>query len=231
MTVDLADRLGLDELRGAFLRFTSVAFRLLPAGRIGTLLEIGCGRGACLVHLAELSRATVVGIDPDPAALARAQVEVRRRGLADRVALARGSILEPALCLRAVDLVWGEGVLHLLPLEPALARCRELLRPGGFLVSAETSRWHAGHREQFARAGFAELGRVDWAAGCWWTEYYLPLLGRVETLENSLPPAEQDGLRRYRREIAEVAGDPGAADCVHVVFAPVHDSPAVVRGR
>jgi SAM-dependent methyltransferase len=218
MTVDLIAELGIDELRGAFLRYTEAAFRLLPRDRVGAILEIGCGRGACLLHLARISRAVLVGVDVDETALHRARAVLDAAALADRISLWHASLLDAPLPEQGFDVVWEEGVLHLLPLGPALDRCRSLLRPGGFLVSAETVRWHSGHHGTFARTGFSELGRVTWEPRCWWTEYYRPLRARVEALRATLPRKTAGQLRPYEAEIAAAAGDPAATNCAHVVF-------------
>lgn len=231
MTADLAARLGIEELRSRFLKYTTEAFNLLPSGRIGSILEIGCGRGTCLVHLAGLSEATLVGVDIDATALARAQAAIDTRGLTDRITVRPGSILDPALPRHAFDLIWEEGVLHIVDLATALAGCRDLLRPDGLLVSGETVLWHGDHHEAFARAGFEERNRIAWEPGCWWTDYYQPLQRRVEELTAALRPEEMAELRRYEDEIATVAGNPRAADCVHVIFrvTPRASSASAVR--
>jgi SAM-dependent methyltransferase len=82
-------------------------------------LDVGCGAGTLLAAL--VGRLPhVEGIDRDPAMAARSGA--RRADLFDLPA-------EPAY-----DVVTAVAVLHHLPLEPALARLRSLLRPGGRLL-------------------------------------------------------------------------------------------------
>ena len=82
-------------------------------------LDVGCGAGTLLAAL--VGRLPhVEGIDRDPAMAAWSGA--RRADLFDLPA-------EPAY-----DVVTAVAVLHHLPLEPALARLRSLLRPGGRLL-------------------------------------------------------------------------------------------------
>ncbi len=109
--------------------------RSLPPGA-SRVLDVGCGRGA-LVHALSARVAQVDGIDPDRemAYLAaqrcreHASVTIRRRTLAEHAAdeLAR----HPGGAYDAITMV---ASLHHMELEAALARSRDLLRPGGRLL-------------------------------------------------------------------------------------------------
>lgn len=100
-----------------------------------TVLEIGTGTGSVLLLVARVAPdATVIGLDPDPEALAvagrklrRAGVEARLdRGYADRLPYPDGS----------VDRVLSSFMLHHLPpdaQQAALREVRRVLAPGGRL--------------------------------------------------------------------------------------------------
>ncbi|WP_209306361.1 class I SAM-dependent methyltransferase [Blastococcus sp. CT_GayMR19] len=99
------------------------------------VLEIGCGTGNLLLA-AKRSQpaATVVGVDPDLTALARAQRKAHRRGLA--VQLDRGYADELPYADDSVDVVLSSFMLHHVPAdrrEPAMREVRRVLRPGGAL--------------------------------------------------------------------------------------------------
>jgi len=110
-----------------------VAQASLPSD--GTVLEIGCGTGNVLVLAGRAAPgATLIGLDPDPDALAvakrktaRAGLEVRLdQGYADRLPYADGS----------VDRVLSSFMLHHLPGPQkldALREVRRVLAPGGSL--------------------------------------------------------------------------------------------------
>lgn len=99
-------------------------------------LDVGCGRGLLARELAGHCD-HVVAIDPDEEALEHA------RGLGDaggRIEYVRGDILRYPLPEQSFDLIAAVATLHHLPLEPALSRFAELLKPGGVLVVIGLSR-------------------------------------------------------------------------------------------
>src|SRR5687768_2037949 len=111
------------------------------------VLEIGCGTGNLLL-LAKQTQpaATVVGVDPDLAALARASRKARRRGLA--VQLDRGYADELPYADNSVDVVLSSFMLHHVPAdrrEQAIREVRRVLRPGGALqlVDIDAAAGHA----------------------------------------------------------------------------------------
>jgi release factor glutamine methyltransferase len=81
-------------------RPTSEALVAAAAALIGDrparVADVGTGSGAIAVALAAaLPRAAIVATDTSPAAVALARANVRRLGLADRVTVLRGDLLEP----------------------------------------------------------------------------------------------------------------------------------------
>jgi len=81
-------------------RPTSEALVAAAAALIGDrparVADVGTGSGAIAVALAAaLPRAEIVATDTSPAAVALARANVRRLGLADRVTVLRGDLLEP----------------------------------------------------------------------------------------------------------------------------------------
>ena len=148
------------------------------------VLEIGCGTGTLLLTAKQAQpAATVVGVDPDLTALARAQRKARRRGLA--VQLDRGYADELPYADDSVDVVLSSFMLHHVPAdrrEPAMREVRRVLRPGGALhlvdiggADAPADGWIArrAHRHELTsenfgggipdllrRAGFADVSET-----------------------------------------------------------------------
>ena len=99
-----------------------------------TAVDVGCGTGNLLMHLARVFP-TAVGIEPDPdtarAAASRsstrsgARVEQRRFGT------------EPS---QAYDLIVFVASLHHMPMEETLRRARDAVRPGGRVVIVGVAR-------------------------------------------------------------------------------------------
>lgn len=101
-----------------------------------TVLEIGCGTGNLLVAAADAQPgATLVGLDPDAAALERARAKGRRRQRRFRVELGYADDLPNPD--GSVDRVLSAFMFHHLPHEAKIAmvhEVRRVLAPGGQLL-------------------------------------------------------------------------------------------------
>lgn len=99
------------------------------------ILEIGCGTGNLALLVKRLCPgAEVVGLDPDPKALARAKRKAERKGLA--LDLGRGFAEELPYADASFDRVLSAFMFHHLgPDEKAetLSEVRRVLKPGGSL--------------------------------------------------------------------------------------------------
>lgn len=93
-------------------------------------LDVGCGRGDLLAAL-HTRVAQVEGIDSDAA---MAQVARERFEAVPGVSVRQAAFPADAGTGAVYDAITMLAVLHHLELEPALARCAQLLRPGGRLL-------------------------------------------------------------------------------------------------
>ncbi|MCT1477250.1 bifunctional 2-polyprenyl-6-hydroxyphenol methylase/3-demethylubiquinol 3-O-methyltransferase UbiG [Microbacterium sp. p3-SID336] len=104
--------------------------RIAARGSTEDALDVGCGEGLLVQRLAPLFT-TVTGIDPDPAAIARAQDRLRG---AHRAKVALSSFADFDAADRRFDLITFVATLHHMDLRPTLAKTARLLRPGGTLA-------------------------------------------------------------------------------------------------
>lgn len=103
--------------------------RLLPDVRGLRVLDVGCGAGRYLDLLAERGASRLVGLDPEPAMLART---------AGRAPVACAGLPRLPLPSAAFDLaVCALVVGHLPDLPGALSELARVLRPGGTLVYSD----------------------------------------------------------------------------------------------
>jgi ubiquinone/menaquinone biosynthesis C-methylase UbiE len=124
---DLMTRLmGADKARTELLDRSNIG----PGHRV---LEVGCGTGSLLIKLKRLYPGTdVVGLDPDPKALARARHKAARaavsvqldRGFGDELPYAEASFDRVLSCLMFHHVPTGEK-------DKMLREIRRVLRPGG----------------------------------------------------------------------------------------------------
>jgi len=212
--IHIEDALRIDDLQAGFLDHSRRAYALLPALDRPRVLDIGCGSGLPTIELARLSGGEVIGIDTDRTALSSLRQRIDRAGLSRRVSAVNASLCALAFLAESFDLLWAEGVLHLLDPCESLPACHRLLKPGGFLVMHETIAWFDGVKERLGSFGFRLVGQHLLPRYCWWTDYYAPLEANIRALrevhrdEMSLPGQ----LARYEIEVSMVKADPGRFD-------------------
>ena len=116
-----------DDVWNHNLQYQKVLLRAMPDG-CRSALDIGCGQGFLLVHLADRAD-EVVGIDEHAPSLEEA---AERTALFDNVRLVEGDAMTYDFGQR-FDAVFSIAALHHLPLEAGLERMKRLTSPGGVL--------------------------------------------------------------------------------------------------
>jgi ubiquinone/menaquinone biosynthesis C-methylase UbiE len=106
------------------------------------VLDLGCGTGTLTIAIARAEPgAALVGLDADPKILARARRKAAEAGA--EIDFVEGLAQDPLLPHGAFDAVVASLLFHHLrpaDKEIALAKARELLRPGGRLHIADWGR-------------------------------------------------------------------------------------------
>jgi SAM-dependent methyltransferase len=171
--------------------------------RSPAILDMGCGVGGQTLCLAELTSGTIVAIDNHAPWIERLGRTIAQRGLAGRVRPLVADMAQPNLPPASFDLIWSEGALYNIGLEPALGVCRSLLRPRGHLVFTDAV-WRKENPPDDVRASFAQdYPQMGWTADvlrmlqgsgfellghftlpdqAWWDDFYTPMLARVREL-------------------------------------------------
>jgi SAM-dependent methyltransferase len=107
------------------------------------ILDIGCGTGSLALLVKQICpEADVIGLDPDPAVLARARRKARKSGVPLRLVqgFARAEVLRE---LRPIAKIASSLVLHQVPVPEKIAildACFAALRAGGELHLADYGR-------------------------------------------------------------------------------------------
>ncbi|GHF30521.1 methyltransferase [Amycolatopsis deserti] len=118
--------------------------RAVPDG-CGDALDVGCGDGLLARKLTARAK-RVTGIDSSPEMIARAREQ------AGGPEFVEGDFLTADLPAEGYDFICSVATIHHMDFEPALARMRDLLRPGGTLIvvglareatAADWARWAA----------------------------------------------------------------------------------------
>ncbi|MFC4764787.1 class I SAM-dependent methyltransferase [Dyella koreensis] len=110
----------------------------LPQG--GVLLDVGCGQGRSFRLLRDAFRPDrMIGLDADPHSLALARDEAQREGI--EAELVTGDCARIELPDASVDIVFCHQTFHhLVEQERALAEFWRVLKPGGLLLFAESTK-------------------------------------------------------------------------------------------
>ncbi|MFJ6621379.1 class I SAM-dependent methyltransferase [Kitasatospora sp. NPDC091335] len=129
------------------------------------IVDVGCGTGSLAVLLGRAEpRATVIGVDPDPAVLRLARRKAAAAGAAPDFRTGMGDAVADLVGDGTADTVVSSLVLHQCPLpakQAILAAMHRTLRPGGKLVIADFGRQRtAAMRLAFRIVQFAD-GKED----------------------------------------------------------------------
>jgi SAM-dependent methyltransferase len=117
--------------------------RLIPAGKRPVrpvVLDVGCGQGKSFRHLQELfAPQRMIGIDFEQACIDRALEQAKKDDVA--VQVQRGDVAALALEDASIDVVFCHQTFHHLTRQrEALAEFNRVLKPGGLLLFAESTR-------------------------------------------------------------------------------------------
>jgi ubiquinone/menaquinone biosynthesis C-methylase UbiE len=123
-------RVAINDLRGLFQD-------PLPAKPV--LLDAGCGQGKSFQYLHSVfAPSRILGVDADPHSLRLSGEEAQRRGL--NVELIGGDCAALPVPDASVDMVLCHQTFHhLVEQEQALAEFHRVLKPGGYLLFAEST--------------------------------------------------------------------------------------------
>jgi DNA-binding transcriptional ArsR family regulator len=151
------DTLGRDYLPGrTWEGFARAVLQMLPPRRIA---DLGIGAGDISLLLARRAE-RVIGVDHDPRALADLAARAEALGLADRLVLREGDLVDPPIEPHEVDVWLLSQVLHLVA-EPAraLRAAASRLEPGGTVVVLDL----LAHTESWvqARLGHQHMGFTE----------------------------------------------------------------------
>ncbi|HEX8590438.1 class I SAM-dependent methyltransferase [Pseudomonas sp.] len=124
-------------LRVAINDLRSLFSEALPQNPV--LLDAGCGQGKSFQYLQSAFKPTkILGIDADPLSLQLSAEEARRRGL--NVELIGSDCAALQLPDASVDMVFCHQTFHhLVEQEQSLAEFYRVLKPGGYLLFAEST--------------------------------------------------------------------------------------------
>lgn len=215
--------LDAEGLRSVFLKYTRKAFENLPKIDDPHILDVGCGTGIPTLELARLSNGKIIGIDIDQRALDKLNLKIKQEGLSDRVKVYNRSIYDMKFEDEMFDIIWEEGVIHLLDLKKALTECNRVLKLNGFMITGEATNWADKKLKYFPKFGFKLVKQIPWEKECWWTEYYAPLEKKINILRKKHENLDDIvEIKQHLKEIEMVKKDTTGFDCVTYIMQKVN---------
>lgn len=115
-------------------RYDTLLLSLIPAEST-RVLDVGCGTGRLSSAIVTNDR-EVLGIDISSAMIERA----RGKGTSRSLSFVCGDFLAWPLDDRSFDCIVSAATLHHLPIEPAIRKMVQILRPGGRLIVQDLRR-------------------------------------------------------------------------------------------
>lgn len=194
-----------DTFRAHLLKYTTLAYSLLPKLDSPRILDAGCGTGVPTVHLAEISGGTIVAIDTDSAAIAKLAEKLTHKGLSNRVQLINAPMENLPFDKESFDIVWAEGSISHLGFEAALRLLGTYAKVGGFVVLHDEAGDYMHKISTVKATGYVLLGFFLLSHIVWWDEYYKHLDVSLASADSVCPPHALDAIEK---ELEDYSKDP-----------------------
>ena len=140
---------------------TLKGFRAIPPNAdINRILDIGCGKGAASLVLAEACNAQITAVDNHAPFLKSLKNKSVKLGLVDRITPVNASMLELPYPDQSFDLLWAEGTAYIMGVKNALREWKRLLPIGGYLFFSDavlTTDQPSPECVEFWKAGYPDM--------------------------------------------------------------------------
>jgi len=178
------------------------------------ILDIGCGYGGQTIELSRLCDGEFIGIDIDKKALDEFLLKIDKVGLSDRIKIKNISLYNTGFPDEKFDILWEEGVLHLLDVKKSYTECNRLLKKDGYLVMFETIKYMDKKLKKIIKFGFELVNHFLLPEEAWWIEYYQPLEEKIKELKIKYKDSKDlEKLKPFESEIEMVRPNVKEFDC------------------
>ena len=210
MSENVSSKINVDSLRKRFIKYTRIAFQMLPKLEQPSILDVGCGSGLPTLELTRLSNGKIIGADIDQTQLEKLNRKIAEAGFSHRVKTINCSLFEMKFQDESFDIIWAEGSIWMIGFEEGLKKWRPLLKPQGFLVIHDLIKTVKNKLENVQSYGYNLINQFMLPKDAWWTEYYQPLENRIKKLSKKYGNSSKalKALRKYQNEIDRVKKNP-----------------------
>ena len=207
-----------EHLRVNFLKYTREAFRFLPEMKKPKILDIGCGSGILSIELARLTDGNIYAIDVDQSLLDRFRGVINKENLANRITLKRMDLIKNNFPDNYFDLIWEEGVVHIIGFKKSFTACHRILKQGGYLVLGQAIKLMEKNQAIVSDCGYELIKQINWPKGCWWYEFYEPLEIIIKEIYEGKRSNKFENISIIEEEIKWAKSNPNETDCAHYIL-------------
>ncbi|TXT65712.1 MAG: hypothetical protein BAJALOKI3v1_70013 [Promethearchaeota archaeon] len=213
------DVIDVDIFREGFLKYTTEAFQLIPIIKKPRILDVGCGTGTPTIELAHLSGGKIIAMDINKKDLQILNQKIKKKKLSNQIKTLNASFLKNKFDKNSFDIIWAEGVFHIIGFEKSFKASQRILKKMGYLVLNESLKKISPYLRDIAKFGYKEYKKLKLPERVWWNEFYKPLEKEINGLLVEDPKLIKNRqIRRYRREISMVKPNPKEFDTAFYVL-------------
>lgn len=214
----------MDEFRLRMLKYTTKTFQRIPVIENPTILDVGCGSGIPTIELARLSKGSIKAIDINSEEIKKLKNRMREEHFADQIEPFECSLFETPFQSESFDIIWAEGVFHIIGFEKAFKESNRLLKKGGFLVLNEVIKGIEPTLERLSHVGFKLYDRMKLPEGAWWVDFYKPMEKKINDLRKRNPRSlDNEKIRECEKEIKILKKNPNVFDCAFYILQKVEN--------
>lgn len=131
-------KLGKTKLRPGGVEATNWLIEEAQIDSSKKILEVACNMGTTMIHLAKKYNCHIIGLDQSPQALKKAQANIDKEKLNDKLKVIQGNALKLPFDDNTFDIVINEAMLTMLvgkAKDKAIAEYFRVLKPKGILIT------------------------------------------------------------------------------------------------
>jgi ubiquinone/menaquinone biosynthesis C-methylase UbiE len=209
MSTESSLEMEIDQLRERFIKYTKLAFQLIPRIENPHILDIGCGSGIPAIVLAKLSEGKITGIDTDQRLLNRFKKRIEEEGLSNQVVTKKCSLFDIDFPDEAFDIVWAEGSIWIIGFKKGLEKWRHLLKPKGFLVIHDSVKTVLNKLDMLSSLGYELVKHFKLPEDAWLKDYAIPLEKLIKKQRKKTKDTKTlKMLERYQNEVNTIKNNP-----------------------